>query len=339
MKKAYLILIFILVSFPCFGQWNRTGGSSTGATIVEQADCSSIIAGFCVDTDDGILYYWDGDSVETGSAYDDSGDGTITDATPTFICNDSDDSAGTCGFFANSSGGANDMIWSFGVEDSAGASTEYFQIDGVTETIDFLKPVTFATGWSITGTTSGGQYLYLLEDTDNTADNYSGWGIYGELAHSTIYALPLAAPAAGQVMSFAAPGNQTMSDGSTQSVSVGTNVYKDQSQTPLAGAAADFDDNCTGQCLYGGTYRVSTAGTVVIPNATVGMNFTITDAGDTPTIEPLATGTDDTIINNETSCGQGVSLVSGGTTGSIASFQYGGADTWIVYSNGFACGS
>jgi len=67
------------------------------------------------------------------------------------------------------------------------------------------------------------------------------------------------------------------------------------------------------------------------------MNFTITDAGDTPTIEPLATGTDDTIILNETTCGQGKYIISDGTTGNMAVFQYGAADTWIVYASGFTC--
>ena len=116
-----------------------------------------------------------------------------------------------------------------------------------------------------------------------------------------------------------------------------TGIISGGSLTPLAGTAADFDDNFTGANLYGGTYRVTTAGVAPLPNAAVGMNFTITDAGDTPTIEPLATGTDDTIILNETTCGQGKYIISDGTTGNMAVFQYGAADTWIVYASGFTC--
>jgi hypothetical protein len=265
-----------------------------------------------------------------------TGDATLTDATPTFILNDSDNAAGTAGSYANSSGGANDIIWSFGVEDSTGASTEYFQIDGVTETIDFLKPVTLASGWSITGTTSGGQYMFLREDTDNTADNYSGWGIYGELAHDTIYALPLAAPAAGQVMSFAAPGNQTMSDGSTQSVSVGTNVYKDQSQDPVIDDADNFDDNCTGQCLRGGTFIVNAAGTIVLPEATSGMNFTVILEGANATIiDPLGTGTADAIHMNGLAAADDENITSS-TRGAMCVFQYRSANHWTATCNGFA---
>ena len=34
-----------------------------GDEIVYQADCETILNGFCMDTDNGFLYYWDGDSV------------------------------------------------------------------------------------------------------------------------------------------------------------------------------------------------------------------------------------------------------------------------------------
>jgi hypothetical protein len=218
------------------------------------------------------------------------------------------------------------------------APSENAVFDALALKAPLTNPV-FTGGISVAGTTAGGQYMFLREDIDNTADNYTGWGVYGELAHDTIYAYPLAAPVTGQVMSWATPGNQTMSDGSTQSVSVGTFVYKDEAQTPLAGAAADFDDNCTGACLRGGTFRVTTVGSLLLPNSFDGLLVTVTDAGATPTIEPLATGTDDTIIYNETSCGQGNPLVGDGTTGGMVLLQYGGADTILAYGNGFACGS
>jgi hypothetical protein len=38
------------------------------ATMAEQSDCSTITAGWCRDTDDNVLYYWDGDSVESVGA-------------------------------------------------------------------------------------------------------------------------------------------------------------------------------------------------------------------------------------------------------------------------------
>jgi hypothetical protein len=62
-------------------------------------------------------------------------------ATPSFTLKDTDDAAGTGSINANSSGGANDVVLTVGVEDSTGESTPYVEIDGVSETIDLLKPV------------------------------------------------------------------------------------------------------------------------------------------------------------------------------------------------------
>lgn len=81
--------------------------------------------------------------------------------------------------------------------------------------------VTAPDGVSIAGTTSGGQYLYNLEDTDN-GTNYTGLATHGDVAISYILALPVAVPTANQILQFAVPGNQTMSDGTTQNVSIGT---------------------------------------------------------------------------------------------------------------------
>lgn len=73
-------------------------------------------------------------------------DGFGASATPAIIMNDSDNAAGTSGLFGNSSGGANDIILSIGVEDSTGESTVYIEVDGVSETADFLKPTTLQAG-------------------------------------------------------------------------------------------------------------------------------------------------------------------------------------------------
>lgn len=339
MKSICLIVLILMISSVCFAFDNGDGGGTFSATDItgQTQDTTPASTAEAVLAQGGSLIR--STLAEMGVTLFISpaltGDATLTDATPTFICNDSDNAAGTCGFYANSSGGANDIIWSFGVEDSTGASTPYFEIDGVTETVDFLKPVTLTSGWSITGTTSGGQYLYLLEDTD-LGSNKSGWGIYGNLAHDTIYALPLAAPAAGQVMSFAAPGNQTMSDGSTQSISVGTNVYKDQSQDPIIDDADNFDDNCTGQCLRGGTFIVNAAGTIVLPDATSGMNFTVILEGANATIiDPLGTGTADAIHMNGLAAADDENITSS-TSGAICTIQYRSANHWTATCNDFA---
>ena len=97
--------------------------------------------------------------------WDDSpmtGDPTVTDSTPTQTLQDSDDAPGTAGSFANSSGGVNDMVWCFGVEDSSGESTEYFCFDGVNERIEMKMPLYGVGGltgnWVVTGNVSGATY-------------------------------------------------------------------------------------------------------------------------------------------------------------------------------------
>jgi len=80
MKKIlHLPLAFLLASTPCFagdkdvdnngfhdkefGGTNSNDGTIAGV-FVKQADCSTITAGVCLDTDNGNLYVYDGDSVE-----------------------------------------------------------------------------------------------------------------------------------------------------------------------------------------------------------------------------------------------------------------------------------
>ncbi len=91
------------------------GGGGTGATINDTAGNGDTTVVWSADKsyDEFVLKLNAANSPMTGDA-------TLTDATPTFILNDSDNAAGTAGSYANSSGGANDIIWSFGVEDSAG---------------------------------------------------------------------------------------------------------------------------------------------------------------------------------------------------------------------------
>jgi len=105
--------------------------------------------------------------------------------------------------------------------------------------------------------------------------------------------------------------------------------------TPVIGDADDFDDNFTGSNLYGGTYIVNAAGSIILANATVGVNFTILLEDAVATIiEPLATGTDDTIVLNGTALTQGASIQSS-TKGAMCVFQYRAADSWMATCNGF----
>jgi hypothetical protein len=61
-------------------------GGSGSDELVYQADCSLITDGFCIDTDNGSLWYYDGDSVEQigASAGDDLGSASATDVAALF---------------------------------------------------------------------------------------------------------------------------------------------------------------------------------------------------------------------------------------------------------------
>lgn len=91
--------------------------------------------------------------------------GTFTSVTvspsadPTVTFTDSDtDAAGTAKIYGNSAG-SQDVIMYIGVEDSTGESTHYIEVDGVSETIDLLKPVVI----------SGLQFKLPSSDADPTA--------------------------------------------------------------------------------------------------------------------------------------------------------------------------
>ena len=96
-------------------------------------------------------------------------------ADPGITMYDSSAGAGTADIFGTSTG-AYDIIMSFWV-DVAGAPTEYLQIDGVSETVDVLKPLTAPsidagtkTAWIDTHTISPASPLILDNIYPNTCD-------------------------------------------------------------------------------------------------------------------------------------------------------------------------
>lgn len=65
---------------------------------------------------------------------------TGSSADPTLTLSDSDNAAGTAKIYGISGGGDNDIIMYLGVE-IAGTTTDFIEIDGVSETVDVLKPL------------------------------------------------------------------------------------------------------------------------------------------------------------------------------------------------------
>lgn len=66
---------------------------------------------------------------------------TSASADPTITLADSDNAAGTGKIYANSGGGANDIILYIGVEAGGSENVSFIEVDGVSETVDMLKPV------------------------------------------------------------------------------------------------------------------------------------------------------------------------------------------------------
>ena len=105
-----------------------------------------------------------------------------------------------------------------------------------------------------------------------------------------------------------------------------------KSLTPIAGTGAGFAAGFTGANLYGGTYRVTTAGACALPVPAAGMNFTILhEVSGASTIHPTAT---DTIYMNGLAAAQAEDLTAS-AIGASCSFKYQAANTWMALCYNF----
>jgi hypothetical protein len=120
------------------GNCSGTAGGLSGTPNITVGTISAGATGFSVDADGDVT----AKSISTGGSAD-----------PTITLNDTDNAAGTAKIFGNSSGGANDIIMQIGVEDSSGENTVYMELDGVTETVDLIKPVVLSS--TLTGNVTG----------------------------------------------------------------------------------------------------------------------------------------------------------------------------------------
>ena len=96
--------------------------------------CSGITSGTCLDTDNGILYSWDGDSVEPVIGI------AVPSTTPNIHFNDTTHDAG--GSITVDSASADDAVMCFGVDDSNGDDQDYACADGVDERFEVQVPLT-----------------------------------------------------------------------------------------------------------------------------------------------------------------------------------------------------
>lgn len=139
-RLTYGYFIDLVVTNAIQGSVTGNAGGLTGTPDITVGTISAGATGFSVDADGDVT----AKSYSTGSSTD-----------PTINLSDSDNAAGTAKIFGNSGGGANDIIMQLGVEDSSGESTVYLELDGVTETIDLLKPVVLSSTLSGSGVILG----------------------------------------------------------------------------------------------------------------------------------------------------------------------------------------
>ena len=168
---------------------------------------------------------------------------------------------------------------------------------------------------------------YLVAEYEGSAESWTfGDETIGEdlmFDFSTAGTVTITSPGGGTIVDFSALAINT------------TGITTGGSKTPLAGTAADFDNNFTGSYLYGGTYRVTTAGACALPEPAAGMNFTILhEVAGASTIESLTGGTADTIFMNGLSAGSDDDLTAS-AVGAMCVFQYQAANVWMATCNGF----
>jgi len=247
----------LLTNFPTLNQ-NTTGSAATltttraiyGNNFNGSAALTQIIASTYGGTGNGFTKFTGPTTAEktftlpdanatllySGGALGTPSGGTLTNCTfPTLNQNTTGSAALATEVTASANNSTNETVYPVfvdGATGSQGAETDTgWTYNPSTGNMSITGVLTSA-GTSIAATATGGQYTYFLENTD-FGTNFAGWGVYGNVSASTIYAIPLAAPSAGQVMAFAVPGDQTMSDGTTKSVSVGSWA------SPLTAAAID----------------------------------------------------------------------------------------------------
>jgi hypothetical protein len=125
-----------------------------------------------------------------------------------------------------------------------------------------LASPTFTGGISIAGTTSGGQYVSLLEDTDE-GTNYAGFAALSAITNSYLVAPQATTPTAGNILTWGSSVTQTMSDGTSKT------VFPTASITPGTGVATALAATANGT---GGLATID--GTKVLTNTTLDANAT-----------------------------------------------------------------
>jgi hypothetical protein len=215
------------------------------------------------------------------------------------------------------------VVLTVGVEDSTGESTPYIEVDGVSETIDLLKPVV------TTGPVTVGTNIELGHASENTL-SASG----GVLSIEGVALLPNAANTIDSDQYV--DGSIDLIHLSTDSVDYTKTTGSFKALTPVNDSAANFAANFTGVNLYGGTFLCSTTGTIQLPAVAAGMSFTIITVG--AIAVSVDTNASDLMMLDGVALDDGDKATNTSTAGDIIVFQYMDATGWVATSNGWTDG-
>ena len=193
------------------------------------------------------------------------------------------------------------------------------------------------------GATSAG-YIRFVEDSDNGTDYVQLKG-GDDLGTNGSITLSSSVANVEDFLVTLGANNNTVTFGSSTGVTIydfgainlkTTGTISGGSLTPVIDDPDNFAANFTGDNLYGGTFIANAAGTAVLPEPAVGMNFTyVLEGANASIIDPLGTGTADTIYMNGLAAA-GDENITSSTSGAICTFQYRAANTWMATCNGFA---
>lgn len=182
---------------------------------------------------------------------------------------------------------------------------------------------------TITGPGAGQTRVMTIPDADFTALYKSGAYPDGAMLGAD--------GTAGAVKSLGVPITMTSDTTGPKYYSQTAATWESGSyaQTPVIDDPDNFAANFTGANLYGGTFIANAAGTAALPEPAAGMNFTIVlEGANAVIIDPLGTGTADTIVMNGLAAAADENITSS-TSGAMCVFQYRAANSWMATCNGF----
>jgi hypothetical protein len=242
-------------------------------------------------------------------------DGTVTaesystaaTSAPGVDFEDQDAAAGTATIYANSSGGAYDIIMTLGVEDSGGEDQGYIECDGVAERVDILQATTIGDG----GTT-----------------NYVAISAAGVITFNGSADVDLPANSVDEGdMSDNSVDSDSYVDGSIDYEHLATSSVGVVTASKAANYTVGTDD---AKESYGGVIYVTSAATITLPAVSTRMAVTVVTIG--AIAVSVDTNASDRMYLDGTALDDGDKATNTSTTGDMIVCTYESANGWYCAS-------